>query len=124
MTLPLNFLTDQFAVHPILLTAVFLTAGLLGGLVGYLMNNAAVKWKAAEFLRSLLFGVLISTAMFIILGLLYAELFVESGDSLLNFVLAGCICFMVSVISLMFCYRFLMRFSDKKGQSVRVKSDD
>lgn len=114
MVSPLAFFPEQLNVHPFLLTGIFLMAGILGGFVGYVMNNASVKWRGTEFIRSLFFGMVISTAMFVLLVVLYSELFAENTDSLLNFILAGCICFMVSVVSLMFCYRFLMRVTTQK----------
>lgn len=114
-------LTPHFAQHSVWVVGVFVLAGFMGGTVGYLMNNASVKWRKIEFLKSLVFGILVSGGILTVLGFLYAELFVSSTDVLLNLVLAGCICFMFSVVFLMFAYRFLMRMTSSKSKSDPLK---
>ncbi|NUY80767.1 hypothetical protein HUK80_07680 [Flavobacterium sp. MAH-1] len=109
--------------NPVWPTLVFVLAGILGGMVGYLMNNASVKWKRKEFLKSLFFGILVSGGIISLLALLYSELFIVNSESLLNLVLAGCICFMFSMVALLFAYRFLMRLSARKSLDVRADAE-
>lgn len=119
------FLPEEFSDHPVLLVFVFVFAGVLGGFVGYLMNNATIKWKGSEFFKSLFFGVLISGLVVVALGFLYSELFSAQAESMLNYLLAGCICFMVSVIVLMFGYRVFVPISTRriKEPPLRIKQD-
>ncbi|MBD3583698.1 YEATS-associated helix-containing protein [Flavobacterium selenitireducens] len=110
--------TSMFSTQPWVTVGVFVMAGMLGGFVGYLMNNVAIKWRKVEFLKSLLFGVCVSGAGVLLLTMLYSELFIPSGQDLLNLMLAGCICFMLSVVILMFGYHFIMRATSwRKPQS-------
>jgi len=104
-------LFSTFAPDPWITLTVFIIAGISGGFVGYLMNNLSVKWRKAEFAKSLVFGTLVSMAGLVLLTALYSELFIASRQHFLNLVLAGCLCFMFSVVSLMFGYRFLMRMT-------------
>ncbi|RZJ64439.1 MAG: hypothetical protein EOO50_15550 [Flavobacterium sp.] len=118
-------LPEELSAHPYLLIIVFVFAGILGGIVGYLMNNATIKWRGSEFMRSVMFGMLISGSVFMILAFMYSELFSPKAESMLNYLLAGCICFMVSVIFLMFGYRSLMRIAQQKRKEppLRIKSE-
>lgn len=119
-------MTSMFSTQPWVTVSVFVLAGMLGGFVGYLMNNVSIKWRKTEFLKSLFFGTLVSGAGVLILAMLYSELFIPSGQDLLNLILAGCICFMFSVVILMFGYQFIMRTtswrkSDATGEQAAVR---
>ncbi|RZJ70052.1 YEATS-associated helix-containing protein [Flavobacterium sp.] len=103
--------------NPGITVFVFFISGILGGIVGYLMNNSEVKWRKIEFLKSLIFGILTSGAAIALLVAMYSELFIPTQETMLNLVLAGCICFMISVVFLMFAYRFLMRLTSVKKTS-------
>ncbi|RZJ78319.1 MAG: hypothetical protein EOO20_27960 [Chryseobacterium sp.] len=115
----------KIAINALLMIAVFVVAGVMAGVVGYLMNNASVKWRRNELGKSLVFGVLISGFIIMVLGSVYAELFAEDNEPMLNLVLAGCICFMFSMVTLIFAYQFLMKItSTKKNLQLNVGHDE
>jgi len=116
MTLPV--ITSLFSTQPWVTASVFVGAGLLGGFVGYLMNNASIRWTHPDFIKSLIFGTMVSAAGVLLLTMLYSELFIPSGQNLLNLLLAGCICFMLSVVILMFGYGLIMRLTTLRKRTV------
>lgn len=118
----LMILSPEFAHHPALIVAVFVAAGMLGGFVGYLMNNASVKWRRTELFKSLMFGTLVSGAGVLLLAEFYSELFIPTQADVINLVLTGCICFMFSVVILMFGYPFLMRLTlRRKSATLKIR---
>ena len=116
MNLHLN-ISLEFAYHPLLTVLIAVFAGILGGFIGYMMNNNSIRLKNIEIYKSMIFGIGVSAGVIVVLATFYSELFVPTQADLINLVLTGCICFMFSVVILMFGYRFLMRMTSARKRT-------